>query len=344
MTVAGSSAVMSTTLGPAMSERVVAVVAYDGAELLDISSVTSTLVIATRLGADPPYRVVLLTPAGAAVTCDSGLELAAQGSLQRWTDPLDTVVVSGGLGHERAAADPLVVGHVRRLAALSRRVASVCTGATILAATGLLDGRPATTHWRFADRLAQRNPRIDVDPAPIYVRDGHVYTSAGVTSALDLTLALVEEDHGPALAHQVARDLVTYLQRPGDQTQMSLFTSAPEPRHDAVRAATAFVATRMDEALSADSIAHAVGLSPRHLSRLFVEHTGLTPARYVRRARTDAAAQLIASTDLPLAAVVRRCGFGTVETLRKAFLAEYGMPPARYRESVRRAGDRRSSA
>ena len=320
-----------------MNERVVGVVGYDGAELLDISSVTSTLVIATRLGADPRYRTVLLTPGGAAVTRDSGLVLAGQASLQRWTAPLDTVVVSGGLGHERAAADPLVVGHVRRLAALSRRAASVCTGATVLAAAGLLDGRPATTHWRFADRLARTYPRIDVDPAPIYLRDGNVYTSAGVTSALDLTLAMIEEDHGPSLARQVARDLVTYLQRPGDQAQMSLFTSAPEPRHDAVRAAAALVASGVDGELSATRLAREVGLSPRQLTRLFVEHTGLTPARYVRRARADAAAQLVASTDLPLAAVARRCGLGSAETLRKAFLAEFGMPPARYREQVRRA-------
>lgn len=320
-----------------MNDRPIAVVAYDGSELLDISSVTSTLVLANRLGGAPPYRAVLLTPGGAAITTDSGLTLAGHGSLQRWTEPLDTLVVSGGLGHDRAAADPVVVGHVRRLAGLSRRVASVCTGATVLAAAGLLDGRRATTHWRFADRLAQRHHQVRVDPAPIYLRDGDVYTSAGVTSALDLTLALVEDDHGPALARQVARDLVTYLQRPGDQAQMSMFTSAPEPGHDAVRVATTWVATHLDRPLSAADLARRAGISQRQLTRLFVAHTGLTPARYVRRARTDAAARLLATTDLPVTAVARRCGLGTAETLRKAFLADYGLPPARYRENVRRA-------
>src|SRR5687767_4116231 len=130
-----------------MRERLVVVVGYAGVELLDISCVTSTLSLATRLGADPGYRVVLLTPGGRSITCDSGLSLAGQDSLQRWTAPVDTLVVSGGLGHEDAGADSLVVPHVRRLAALSRRVASVCTGATVLAAAGLLDGRRATTHW-----------------------------------------------------------------------------------------------------------------------------------------------------------------------------------------------------
>jgi transcriptional regulator GlxA family with amidase domain len=318
-------------------ERVVAVVGYDGAELLDISCVTSTLHLAIRLGGEPPYRTVLLTPGGAAITCDSGLVLGGQGSLQRWTEPLDTVLVAGGLGHERAAADPLVVGHVRRLSALSRRVASVCTGATVLAATGLLDGRRVTTHWRYAGRLADQYRQVHVDPAPIYLRDGNVWTSAGVTSALDLTLALVEDDHGPALAHRVARGLVTYLQRPGDQAQMSMFTAGPDPRHDAVRAATALVTAHLDRTLSTHHLAAEVGISPRQLTRLFVEHTGRTPARFVRRARTEAAAQLIARTDLPVATVARRCGLGTAETLRQAFLAEFGMPPARYRRSVRQA-------
>ncbi|WP_324650210.1 GlxA family transcriptional regulator [Georgenia sp. H159] len=320
-----------------MEERTVVVVGYSGAELLDIACVTSTLDLATRLGADPTYRTVLLTPGGRPVTCDSGLTLAAQGSLQRWTSPVDTVVVSGGLAHEAAGADPLIVTHVRRLAALSRRVSSVCTGATVLAATGLLDGRAATTHWHYADRLARDYPAVRVDPAPIFVRDGNVYTSAGVTSALDLTLALIEEDNGPELARHVSRGLVTYLQRPGNQAQMSTFTAAPQARHDTVRAALDRVATALDADLSTSALAAHAGVSPRQLSRLFVEHTGRTPGRYVRRARVEAAAHLLASTDLTMAAVARRCGLGTSECLRQAFTAEYGLAPSRYRARYRRA-------
>ncbi|KAE8762891.1 GlxA family transcriptional regulator [Georgenia thermotolerans] len=320
-----------------MGERLVAVVGYPGAELLDISCVTSTLHVATRLGAAPGYRVVLLTPGGRPITCDSGLSVAGHGSLQRWTTPVDTVVVSGGLGHVAAAGDPLIVTHVRRLAALSGRVASVCTGATVLAAAGLLDGRRVTTHWNFADQLARDYAAVHVDPAPIYVRDGNVYTSAGVTSALDLTLALVEEDHGPELARRVARALVTYLQRPGNQAQMSMFTAAPQHRHHAVRAAADLVSARLDADLSVGALAGHAGVSPRQLTRLFVEHTGRTPGRYVRRVRAEAAAHLLASTDLTVAAIARRCGLGTAESLRTAFTAEYGVAPSRYRLGCRRA-------
>lgn len=321
-----------------MAERLVAVVGYAGAELLDIACVTSTLVLANRVGAAPPYRVVLLTPGGRPVACDSGLTLASHGSLQRWVEPVDTVVVTGGLGHEEAGADPLVVAHVRRVAALSRRVASVCTGATVLAATGLLDGRRATTHWRYADRLAQEYPAVRVDPAPIYVRDDNVYTSAGVTSALDLTLALVEEDNGPELARRVARALVTYLQRPGNQAQMSVFTAAPQVRDACVRAVVDLVAARLDGDLSLPALAAHAGVSQRQLTRLFVRHLGRTPARYVRRARTEAAAHLLASTDRPVTTVARECGLRSAEALRQAFAAEYGLAPSQYRAAHRRAG------
>lgn len=329
-----------------MDLRTVVVVGYSGAELLDVACVTSTLTLATRLGAEPPYRAVLLTPGARPVTCDSGLTLAAQGSLQRWTAPVDTVVVSGGLAHEAAGTDPQIVTHVRRLAALSRRVSSVCTGATVLAATGLLDGRTATTHWHYADQLARSYPAVHVDPGPIFVRDGNVYTSAGVTSALDLTLALIEEDNGPDLARLVSRALVTYLQRPGNQAQMSMFTAGPQVRHDAVRAAVTLVQTGLDTDLSTSALAAHAGLSPRQLTRLFVEHTGRTPGRYVRRARVEAAAHLLASTDLTMAAVARRCGLGTAECLRQAFTAEYGQAPSRYRASYRRISEpaRRSAA
>lgn len=187
-----------------MPERLFVVVAYDGAELLDIACVTSALDIANRIGADPPYRTVLATLGRHPIACDSGLRLDAGAELERINEPLDTVLVTGGNGHERAAASPVLVGHVRRLAALSRRVASVCTGSTVLAEAGLLDGRRATTHWRYAATLAGRYPEVLVDAEPVWIRDGQVATSGGVTSALDLALAFIEEDHGPAIARGVA--------------------------------------------------------------------------------------------------------------------------------------------
>ncbi|MFI6782080.1 GlxA family transcriptional regulator [Micromonospora sp. NPDC050276] len=314
-----------------MHERVFLVVGYDGAELLDIACVTSSLDIANRIGAAPPYRIVLATPGQREIRCDSGLRLAAEAGLERVTGPVHTLLVSGGQGHERAAASPHLVGHVRRLAALAERVASVCTGSTVLAEAGLLNGRRATTHWMYADRLAERFPDVRVDAEPIYVRDGNVATSGGVTSALDLTLAFIEEDHGAALARGVAMGTVAYLQRPGGQAQMSMFLTRRATDDVLVRGISDHIVSHLAGDLSTAALARLTGVSERHLSRLFVEHLGQTPGRYVRRVRTEAAAHLLASTGLPLRAVARRCGFGSPESLRQAFVDRYGVPPSRYR-------------
>ncbi len=306
-------------------------VGYDGVELLDVAGVTSTLDLANRLGAEPGYQVSVVSPGRCSVVCQSGLSLQAQERVERCTGPLDLLIVTGGFDHRRAAADRRIVGHVRRLARESRRVASVCTGASILAAAGLLDGKRATTHWAFADELANRYPQVTVDSDPIFIRDGNVYTAAGITSALDLTLALVEEDHGVELARNVARVLVTYLQRPGNQAQMSMHLSAPSPQHDVVRTLVSRIQARPDDDLTTAALAATAGVSQRHLTRLFVEHLGQTPGRFVRRTRIEASAQLLASTTLPTAQVASRCGFRSAEALRQAFIAQYGISPSRYR-------------
>ncbi|GIF45559.1 transcriptional regulator GlxA family with amidase domain [Asanoa ferruginea] len=320
-----------------MNPRQVVMVGYEGAELLDIACVTSTFGLANAIGQlSPGYRVALATPGGGPIRCDSGLVVHAEHALERLTGPLDTLIVSGGFGHEKAADNTVVVAHVRRLAKESRRVASVCTGASVLAATGLLDGRRATTHWRFAPRLARRYRDVCVDSEPIFIRDGRLATAAGVTSALDLTLAFVEEDHGPELARQVARDLVTYLQRPGNQAQMSVYVAPPAPDNDTVRRAVDHVLSHLADDLSTARLADAVGVSPRHLTRLFLRELGDPPARYVRCARVDAAARLLDSTDLPMPEVATRSGFGSAEALRQAFVARFRMPPAKFRAVSRR--------
>lgn len=318
--------------------RRVVIIGYGEAELLDIACVTTTLDAAVRLGASPAYAVSLATPEGRPVKCSSGLVLAGQTALEKVRGPMDTLVVSGGFGHQAAAEDARLVDHVRRLAATSRRVASVCTGASVLAAAGLLDHRRATTHWAFAHELADRYPAVEVDPRPLYIRDGNVLTSAGVTSALDLTLALVEDDHGADLARSVARGLVTYLQRPGNQAQVSMFVSGPPPHHHIVQRVVRHIAGNLDGDLSTTALADHAGTSARHLSRLFIQHVGRPPAHYVRTARAGAAARLLESTALPLSAVARRCGFGSTETLRQAFLTEYGTTPSNHRAAHR--GDR----
>ncbi|MEO3871208.1 GlxA family transcriptional regulator [Nonomuraea sp. B12E4] len=318
-----------------MEKRRVVVVGYEAAALLDIACVVSALETANWYGAQPYYEPRLATPGGHTISTGTALTLQPQLALERVTGPLDTLLVSGGIGHEDAAASPLVVGHVRRLARESRRVASVCTGAYVLAAAGLLDGRRATTHWQAARTLAERHPEVIVDADPIFIRDGNVATSAGVTAALDLTLAFVEEDNGPEVARDTARDLVTYLQRPGNQAQMSIFVTAPAPADGLVRRVVDHIGRHLRDDLTTPALAAEAGVSERHLTRLFLRHLGLTPGRYVRQARTEAAAHLLASTSLTMAAVAARCGFGTAETLRQAFIDRYGIPPSRYRLTQR---------
>ncbi|MGP4112876.1 GlxA family transcriptional regulator [Streptomyces sp. 4N509B] len=314
-----------------MSEHPTVVVGYPVAELLDIACLTTTFDYANRAGATPPYQVRVVSPAARPIVCQSGLTMRPQGSLERLLGPVDTLVVVGGEGHEAAADDGALVAHVRRLARVSRRVASVCTGASVLAAAGLLDGRRATTHWLFADELAARYPAVDVDPAPLYIRSGGVTTAAGVTSALDLALAFVEEDHGGELARLVARGLVTYLQRPGNQAQMSPYVTAPPPDNELVRRVVATIGGALDGDLRVGALAARAGVSERHLTRLFLAHLGQTPARYVRLTRVEAAARLLVTSRLSQERIAARCGFSSAETLRQAFTARYGVSPSHYR-------------
>jgi transcriptional regulator GlxA family with amidase domain len=314
-----------------MEPHRVLVVGYPAAELLDIACVVTALQMANVHHGSELYRVRLASPGAAPIHTGTGLTLSAEVALERARGPLDTLVVSGGIGYVDAMEDERLVAHVRRLARVSRRVASVCTGAGILAAAGLLDGRRAATHWDHADFLRERFPQVRFDRDPIYVAEDDVCTSAGVTAALDLTLAFIEADGGPDLARWVSRQLVTYLQRPGNQAQMSMFTAAPAARHSLVQDAVDHIASHLDGDLSTPALATRAAVSERHLGRLFVSELGVTPGRYVRRARTEAAAHLLAGTDLTVRGVAARCGFATVESLRQAFAGTYGVSPSHYR-------------
>ncbi|MEV6625735.1 GlxA family transcriptional regulator [Amycolatopsis sp. NPDC051106] len=311
--------------------RRVTIVGFPDVELLDVACPADVLDAANRHGARPPYEIRLATIDGQAIRTCSGLILQPHLRLDQVAGDLDTLIVAGGWGSTTAASDERVLAHLRRLAQTSRRVASVCTGAEVLAAAGLLDGRRATTHWRWAAKLADAYPAVTVDPVPLYIRHGNVYTAAGVTSGLDLTMALVEADHGPTLAREVARSLVTYLQRPGNQAQVSLFLAGPPPEHREVRDLTAYIAEHLDEDLGTPALAARAGISTRQLTRLFDAHLGTTPGKYVRTVRTEQAARLLSGSDLPLATIARRCGFGSTETLRQAFLDHFDTPPSAYR-------------
>ncbi len=311
--------------------RRVLVVGYPGAELLDIACVVSALQMANYQHGSGLYRPRLASPGGVPIRTGTGLVLQAEVALERARGPLDTLLVSGGIGYVDAMEDARLVAHVRRLGQVSRRVASVCTGAGVLAAAGLLDGRRAATHWYHAAFLQSRFPAVDFDSDPVFIVEDGICTSAGVTAALDLTLSFIAEDAGPELAREVARQLVTYLQRPGNQAQMSMFTSPPAARHSLVQDTLAHVAAHLDADLSTSSLAARARVSERHLSRLFVKEVGLTPGRFVRRARVEAAARLLVGSDLTVQVIADRCGFGTAEALRQAFVATYGVSPSHYR-------------
>jgi transcriptional regulator GlxA family with amidase domain len=320
--------------------RRVVLVGYPGAELIDIACVVSSLQLANYYHGSELYRVRLASPGGEPVRTGTGLVVNAELALERTRGPLDTLVVSGGIGYVDAMEDARLVAHVRRLARVSGRVASVCTGAGVLAAAGLLDGRRAATHWDHAAFLGSRFPAVTFDSDPIYLVDDDVCTSAGVTAALDLVLAFIEADAGAALARSVSRQLVTYLQRPGNQAQMSMFTAPPAPRHSLVQDTVDHITSHLGGDLSGPALAERAAVSERHLARLFRAELGVTPGRFVRRARTEAAAHLLSGTDLTVQAVAGRCGFGTVEALRQAFVSTYGVSPTHYRATQSTTGVR----
>jgi transcriptional regulator GlxA family with amidase domain len=244
---------------------------------------------------------------------------------------LDTLIVAGGTGTREALADHTLIDWIRKVAPRTRRVASVCTGAFLLAEAGLLDGRRATTHWSACALLAERYPAVDVDPDPIYARDGNVYTSAGVTAGMDLALALVEEDMGRDVALAIARQLVLFLRRPGSQSQFSAQLSGQIADRDQLRELQGWIADHPGEDLSVAALARRAGLSERHLARSFHKEVGETPARYVETVRLESARRRLEESGEPVAAVAVACGFGTAETMRRAFLRRLGVGPAEYR-------------
>ncbi|SDX63899.1 Transcriptional regulator GlxA family, contains an amidase domain and an AraC-type DNA-binding HTH domain [Saccharopolyspora shandongensis] len=309
-----------------MTHRV-AVVVFDGVTMLDVSGPSEVLHQAGRLG--HPYELVLVSPRGAQVATSAGLGLAGTVAAAD-AGAVDTVVVAGGdrLAEQRPEDDLLAA--VRTLAAQAKRVASVCTGAFALAELGLLDGRRATTHWRHAEALARRYPRVRVEPDAIHIRDGRYVTSAGISAGIDLTLALVEDDHGAGVARDIAREMVVFLQRPGGQSQFSTALATPPARSDVLRSVIASVVADPAADHSLPAMAVAAAVSTRHLTRLFSAELGTTPARWVERVRLDRAQQLLLDGH-SVTSAARHSGLGTDESLRRAFARHLGTTPTHYR-------------
>lgn len=307
-------------------------VVYDGFQSLDLSGPFEVFDVATRLvGEEAGYRLRVLGPTSGGVTSSSGLRLTVDGGLDRRPAPrCSTAVVVGGLGSRSVSRDRAVVADLDRHAARADRVASVCTGAFLLAATGRLDGRRATTHWASCAELADSHPRVEVDPDAIYVRDGEVWTSAGVTAGMDLALALVAEDHGPEIAHSVAGWLVMFVQRGGGQSQFSPQLTR-STQIDPLRDLQAWIAENLDGDLSVATLARHAAMSERHLTRVFTAELGASPASYVESVRIDTARRLLETTDLTVAEVARRVGFRSDAVLHRAFARTVRTTPGSYR-------------
>ncbi|MDA3642676.1 GlxA family transcriptional regulator [Saccharopolyspora indica] len=308
--------------------RRVAVVVFDGVTALDVSGPYEVLHQAGRLG--HPYELLLVSPRGGQVATSSGPALAGAVAADE-AGPVDTVVIAGGDRLVEQPPEHDLLEAVRGLAARARRVASVCTGAFVLAELGLLDGRRATTHWRHAAALARRYPRVRVEPDAIHVRDGRYLTSAGISAGIDLALSLVEDDHGPEVARAVAREMVVFLQRPGGQSQFSTAIATPPARNELLREVLAAVVADPAADHSLPAMAAAAAVSTRHLTRLFNAELGTTPARWVERVRLDRAQQLLLDGH-SVTSAASRSGLGTDESLRRAFARHLGTTPTHYRE------------
>jgi len=315
--------------------RPVAVLAFEGAQTLDFAGPLEALAIAERLRPGS-YARTLVTPNGAAFATGSGLRITPDGGLAA-VGELDTLMVAGGSGVHAVAADAAVVAAIGVVAGRARRVAAVCTGAFLLARAGLLDGRRAATHWASADRLAADYPAIAVDPEPIFVRDtrsgtgGDVWTSAGVTAGIDLALALIEDDLGPDVALAVARWLVVFAKRPGGQAQFSGPLTAQVAQRRPLREAQDHVRANPAADLSIDSLARHAAMSSRNFARAFTREVGTTPGAYVETVRLEHAKELLETSATPVDQVALTCGFGTPETLRRAFARRLGVSPSHYR-------------
>lgn len=312
--------------------RRVEVLAYEQVQLLDVAGPLQVFASANEhaiaLGLGPAYRVAVVA-ASSPVQTSSGLQLLAA-PLPRSATAVDTLLVAGGRGVTRAAHDPRLLRWFAARARLARRVGSVCTGAFVLGAAGLIDGRRAVTHWQYCDDLARQFPRARVEVEPIFVQDGPVWSSAGVTAGIDLALAMVEADLGHELSMTVARDLVVFLKRPGNQAQFSTALSLQQSsaRFDALQA---WMAAHLDADLSLAALAERAGMSERSFVRHFRAATGQTPAHAVQRLRIEAARRMLATTHWPVKRIAQRCGFGSEETLRRSLQRQVQTSPREYR-------------
>jgi transcriptional regulator GlxA family with amidase domain len=313
--------------------------AAEGSQILDVVGPIQIFTRAKELllqrnpVSSPIYSPLVVTCSRRrSIVTNCGLRLSAHKTFREIRGDVDTLLVAGGTAIESDRPGVELVRWIRNMAGRTRRIGSVCTGAMLLARAGLLDGRRATTHWKWCERLKARYPHIGVDPNPIFIRDGNVYTSAGVTAGMDLSLALIEEDHDSRLALEVARDLVLYLRRPGGQSQFSVALSMQSTDVQPLRELEAWVLDNLDKTLTVEVLAEHVGMSPRNFARTFASEMNVTPARFVERLRIEAARRRLEESRNSLDRIAAECGFGSVNSMRSVFQRSLRIAPGQYRQ------------
>jgi transcriptional regulator GlxA family with amidase domain len=319
--------------------KTIVLVAAPDTQILDVTGPFEVFVRAARIAAGEggaaqrPYRVVLASTTGShGVTTNCGLMLMGSETIHTFRGPIDTLLVVGGTGVDAASQDVALIEWLRTAAVGARRVGSVCTGAFVLAAAGLLHGKRVATHWKWADALAERYTDLRVDADALYVRDGNLYTTAGVTAGMDLALALVEDDLGAPIACQVARELVLAFRRPGGQSQLSAALTLQASDRRQIEEVRAWVIDHLHEDLRVEHLATRAAMSPRHFARVFRQDTGTTPARYIERLRVEAAQRRLQESGDKLDKIAKDCGLRSIQGLRRAFVRVLHEVPTEYRQ------------
>lgn len=316
-----------------MDTRRLVFLVFPDFQILDLTGPHEVFAQARRIATSSyghGIEIDTVAASGGQVRSSHGLSVGPVRDLDDHT-AIDTLIVVGGPGRVAACEDERLIGWLADAARRARRVASVCSGAFLLARAGLLDGRRAVTHWSACDELARLYPDVVVDHDPVFIRDGDVWTSAGVTAGIDLALALVEDDYGPDVSRTIARQLVMFVQRPGGQAQFSAALTAQRPARAPLRELQAWMAEHPDADLGVPALAARAGMSERHFTRVFLAETGRTPGAHVEAVRLEAAKRLLETTDTPVAAVARACGFGTAETMHRCFKRVLDVTPGQYR-------------
>jgi transcriptional regulator GlxA family with amidase domain len=324
---------------PPANPKKIVMLAVPPAQGIDVIGPLEAFGIASRMLEESTgrrgYETELVTNAAdLALPTSGGVSVLAHRHYWQVKGKIDTLLIAGGAG-TRGPRDAALLAWLRKTAKQARRVCSICTGAFLLADAGLLDGKRATTHWRFVASFARKHPAVSWDPNPIFVQDGSIYTSAGISAGMDLSLALVEEDYGSALALSVARHMVIFLRRPGSQAQFSVALAAQAAERRSLQELQVWIAENLAKDLSVEALAARAAMSARNFARVFVRELGQTPARYVEQARVESARAQLAATDDGVDQIAARCGFSSAELLRRSFVRQFKVAPSQYRKHFR---------